>query len=41
MEDICVLDSNTIIYLLGGNKNAAKICDNKEHYISEFQRLRF
>ena len=39
MADVCVLDSNTIIYLLGGNKNAAKICDNKEHFISEISEI--
>jgi predicted nucleic acid-binding protein len=39
MEDVCVLDSNSIIYLLGGNKSVVKICDNKEHYVSEISEI--
>lgn len=39
MEDACVLDSNTIIYLLGGNENVLKVCDNTEHYVSEISEI--
>ena len=39
MADVCVLDSNVIIYLLGGNKNASKICDKKEHFVSEISEI--
>ncbi len=39
MDETCVLDSNTIIYLLGGNQSAAVICNNKEHYVSEISEI--
>lgn len=39
MEEVCLLDSNSIIYLLGGDKDIAKISNNKEHYVSEISEI--